>query len=164
MPTAGTLSRARRVATRIGLRLIPVGAILASTALIATPAHAELVTQIRSWKTGRCLDSNFKGEVYTQPCNAPHTNRHQYWIFTGGHLKNDATGRCLDSNGDGRLYTLPCQWPNTWQDWEAQQGRARDVAIIQNLRTGLVLDSNEGGGAYTHRRNGGFYQDWKLGF
>jgi len=67
--------------------------------------------------TGRCLDSDPSGTVYTLRCNG---GSFQQWVpeTTGSYdnLRNVATGRYLDGNHDGSVYTLP---PNggIFQKW-----------------------------------------------
>jgi len=62
---------------------------------------------ISDGQTGRCLDSNYAGNLYTNPCQAP-GNTYQTWWPAGQALFDGATGRCLDSNYAGNAYTLPC--------------------------------------------------------
>ncbi len=39
---------------------------------------------------------------------------------------------------------------------------SNEFYILTNVATGFVLDSNGAGAVYTHERNGGSYQKWKL--
>jgi serine/threonine-protein kinase len=67
--------------------------------------------------TGRCLDSNAAGNLYTNPCQAP-GNDYQTWV--GGVISNEIvdehTGLCLDSNYAGQAYTHVCNGGN-FQAW-----------------------------------------------
>ncbi|MFK0046015.1 RICIN domain-containing protein [Streptomyces sp. NPDC090741] len=105
------------------------GTVLALAGSVATPAPAEAATlsgHLKNAKTGRCLDSNFAGEVYTLPCQ--HGNDHQIWEISDdlpseyrtaedGHgrfrFRNRATGRCLwvvaaAGGSNGALGTASC--------------------------------------------------------
>lgn len=122
----------------------------------------------RDSATGRCLDSNAAGDVYTSGCQVP-GNYYQDWYatvwldYTNNQyyvsFQDRQTGRCLDSNASGDLYTSPCQAPgNYYQMWiSGSNGTFKDRA------TGLYLDSNPGGSAYTHSYGGSAdtYQDWE---
>ncbi|GII85614.1 hypothetical protein Ssi03_36040 [Sphaerisporangium siamense] len=170
MPTAGKSSRARR-AMRAGLRLVPMGAILASTAIIATPAHAETVSILRSWETGLCLDSNFAGEVYTLACSVPQNNNHQKWRTNypfGGptRFQNVATGRCLagttDDLGFGYAYTTPCG--QGFLGWNIN-GSQSNVWTVGHSGSGSVLESDRSGHvSIAPIGSGGVYHNWKFGY
>jgi hypothetical protein len=70
-----------------------------------------------------CLDSNFDGDVYINPCQLG--NRYQQWErWEGGWTRNVATGRCLSGGtwfAASNIYTSTCnasfqfQW---WVHWE----------------------------------------------
>jgi serine/threonine-protein kinase len=68
--------------------------------------------------TGRCLDSNAAGALYTSPCQTP-GNTYQKWYSPGGgqvSLSDGQTELCLDSNSAGRAYTHACNGGN-YQNW-----------------------------------------------
>ncbi|MEV1062060.1 RICIN domain-containing protein [Streptomyces sp. NPDC050263] len=130
---------------------------------------------LRNWETGRCLDSNSVGQVYTNPCDQG--NDYQRWtVVYKGHsafdevqIVNKATQRCLYSNDYPSLVlaTVPCegvgagQTPGAGQVWGAD-GSGWDN--VQLKKRQWCLDSNRGGSAYMQDCNGGNYQHWKLGF
>lgn len=71
-------------------------------------------------QTGRCLDSNYNGNLYTLPCNG---GLYQFWAWDGdafdnrNTLQDDQTNRLLDSNGAGSAYTLGYSG-SRYQDWD----------------------------------------------
>ncbi|TQK52407.1 ricin-type beta-trefoil lectin protein [Streptomyces sp. SLBN-118] len=130
------------------------------------PINKEGKITLQSKGTGRCLDSNFNGDVYASPCSS-WVNPHQRWdVFTyadGGtrrYLRNAATGRCLDSNAWGSVYTMPCQLGNGYQYWM----RGGDSSLLDNTyrdaQTGLTLDGDSNGNIYTLAFNGWANQVW----
>ncbi len=72
---------------------------------------------IRNIQTGRCLDSNDRGEVYMLACNG---GKYQDWYDISHHrLQNGATGRCLEYARQGAsVFTQPCNTTNAWQGWQ----------------------------------------------
>ncbi len=67
---------------------------------------------IRNVATGRYLDSNHNGGVYTLPHNG---GNYQKWWLQESKVINVATGLALDCNGD-RIYTLTRNGGN-YQNW-----------------------------------------------
>src|SRR5262245_16836462 len=98
---------------RLAIRLLAVTALGAtSLVVIATPAQAAPPNPgiIRNWKTGRCLDSNWDGAVYTLGCNGGDYQKWkvEYFSLSKYQIKNVATGRCINQDGWGEVYTSPC--------------------------------------------------------
>ncbi|MGW2444528.1 RICIN domain-containing protein [Streptomyces sp. NPDC001675] len=159
---------------RAAKALAVLGAVLASIVVAAPSASASDTTNfLRSWQTGRCLDSNAEGRVYTSPCQEG--NRYQQWRLvtrtgSNGHdlawLQNDATSRILSSDG----WSLQTKWDSdnkldttTW--WEGLGPNWQDVNLRAN--SGLVnncLASDASGQAFMAQCDGGDWEDWKHGF
>jgi hypothetical protein len=126
------------------------------TAAPGTASATTVVNTVVDSQTGRCLDSNFNGNVYTLPCNG---GSYQDWYLPNNTPQtiNFQTGRCLDSNYNGNVYTLPCNGGN-YQNWYFSPF---DGTIV-DFQTGRCLDSNYNGNVYTLPCNGGSYQAWHL--
>jgi hypothetical protein len=55
--------------------------------------------------TGRCLDSNYNGNVSALECNG---GKFQNWFHKQTGLVNCETNLCLDSDSTGSVYALNC--------------------------------------------------------
>ena len=169
----------------IGLRmsLVLLGLSIADSAAAQVAFHNDGTTILRNWETGRCLDSNGAGKVYTSPCG--NGNRYQSWrrfryqsrpplqSATLYVFQNVATGLCLDYWAGGRgLYTSRCRNPsrnnNHYQMWKmtgnTTVARYHHVASAAYRSQRLCLDSDRKGSAYVIGCNGGGFQNWRQGF
>ncbi|RIV37750.1 RICIN domain-containing protein [Micromonospora radicis] len=158
--TRHTEARAFRRWLRRGFTVLAATA-AAGTVLVAPAQAANTVSAFGSAMTGRCLDSNSAGQVYTNPCGSG--NNYQTWELIrsplGHHLlRNIATGLCLDSNAAGNVYTRPCDGYNAYQNWSLNPESATH---IRDIATNRCLDSNHAGNAYTSPCDGANrYQRW----
>jgi Ricin-type beta-trefoil lectin domain len=81
------------------------------------PDGTEYFFSFQDDATGRCLDSNSAGNLYTNPCQAPGNTYQTWWSTETSSFFDGATGRCLDSNSTGNAYTLPCNG-GLYQYWD----------------------------------------------
>jgi hypothetical protein len=178
--TSARILRKRWHAAAATAAAVVAVAVTASMPALAAPAASAgtsfILKSPQDAQTGRCLDSNAAGDVYTSPCQAP-GNSYQDWIETAYDvelpgffgpptsysLEDAATGRCLDSNANGNLYTSPCQAPgNTYQDWVSAANVNSSPSGLADAATQRCLDSNANGNAYTLPCNGGNFQNWVI--
>lgn len=124
-------------------------------AAFGAPAGAQPspAAQISNLATGRCLDTNDSGEVYTSACDGRKT---QQWQVSGPIVRNAYTDECLanleSSNG---VRTGPCDGSGS-QNWLIN-GR-----VIHNLLTHRCLETNDSGAVYTMAHNTWDYQNWRF--
>jgi hypothetical protein len=111
-------------------------------------AQAGSAGTVQSQVTGRCLDGNREGEIYTKDCN---NGSYQSWnIYQNGSnwvLKSNGTALCLDSNNERKVYATPCKNDNPYQRWVFSSSEG---GKYKNEATGLCLDSNNMGDVYTY--------------
>jgi hypothetical protein len=80
----------------------------------------QFTSTLRNFATGRLLDSNGAGDVYTLGDNGGNFQRWKSYYnscLNNYILQNQATGRVLDSNASGKVYTLPYKAGNYYQKW-----------------------------------------------
>ncbi|NLU80728.1 hypothetical protein HCA58_20640 [Micromonospora sp. HNM0581] len=150
------------------------GAVLGATA----PATAGYVghNMLRNWASGRCLDSNAAGDVYSLPCQFG--NRYQLWeprlVARSGYdvvtLWNVQTGRCLHQGKwwpnlqRGSLLTSSnvgdCNFMGRWE----AQGSSWTVVRFQEYYYDTCIGSNNSRDVYYIGCNSTGYQKWRLGY
>lgn len=168
-PSSGRSARRRWA----GALVLPLA--LGFSVLNTATASADTVIKtdlLRNWATGRCLDSNSGGDVYTLPCQSG--NGYQTWSvvylyhsdYDVVQIKNKATGRCL-AQANSAIGTAPCAGYNDWgyelQLWSGV-GTGWDKVSLRSVAWNTCLDSDSAGSAYSFACNGGGYQKWKSGF
>jgi serine/threonine-protein kinase len=143
------------------------------------PASAEWLTHFQNWATGKCLDSNWNGDVYTLPCQR--VNPYQTWevryfgqygyLGARREIKDHATSRCLGSYGiGGAERTGECsnygQIISAMKDVRGPNwGNVQFVAYDWNRRNTqnypYCTDATGGFYAGDWNCNWGFYQTWR---
>jgi hypothetical protein len=143
------------------IKSVALFVIAASSILYASGSSASGlgIVNLRNLATGRCLDSNYEGKVYTLACNG---GAFQKWNITFDateyQIRNVQTGRCLYSNAQGNVYANACSG-GPYQRWVIFYV-ANSRRIIINKATGRCLDSNAQGTVYTLACNAGNFQVW----
>ncbi len=139
-------------------------ALAASSVLYSPDSSAQYLYPIKLQNdaTGRCLDSNAEGRVYTLACNGGSFQKWNMVLVPNTsnfyEMKNVATGRCLDSNEQGNVYAIACNG-GPYQKWIVTL-RTNGRRSISNRATGRLLDSNAQGNVYTLPSNLSRYQLW----
>ncbi|MEW2079983.1 hypothetical protein AB0941_41840 [Streptomyces sp. NPDC013433] len=160
----------RKALTLVGRCLAVLGMLVGSAAVAAPSASAAGSDFLRNWENGRCLDSNYAGEVYTSPCQFG--NAYQQWEMLNlqggehGHdvaqFKNAATGlylRYVDYPQTGPyLDNTRTYWAGAGSDWQHAALRPLGGSFY------LCLASDGGGTVWTEACSGAGYQNWKYGF
>ncbi|WP_181792847.1 RICIN domain-containing protein [Streptomyces sp. WELS2] len=154
-----------RLATAGILAALTVG-VFAAPASATTDPRDGYPQSIRNEQTGRCLDSDSQGKVYTKPCtsnnpyqqwNPTSVNRVNLWTF-----RNVATGLCVTRVSDTTVRAMICAGseyaPQTWDFNTA----ARTNAL---LNVSLALDSDSDGNVYLRpQTQNNRYQSWLFGY
>jgi hypothetical protein len=130
---------------------------VAETRVESTVGVTEGPIRIRNRATGRCLEGNHGGHVYTAPCNQ---SSYQGWIYTPGSngwatIKNWQLNWCLDGN-NGRVYGLGCNGGN-YQKWVFHRSTSNRIG---HNATPTYLDGNHEGSVYLSPANNGEFQKW----
>lgn len=173
VPERTHTSAMRRFARRGWAAGAALGLALGLSVVNASPASAYVGPNfLRNWETGRCLDSDAEGNVYTNPCQSG--NPYQTWnisflkheAYDIVEIENLGTYRCLivevGNTPIPKLKTKYCkQYPFT--GWEAR-GSSWDQVQLANKGVNGCVDSDYAGSAYLLECNGGGYQKWKLGY
>ncbi len=148
------------------------GALTAACAsLVAAPsAHAadpvrDRVNTVVNQQTGRCLDSDLQGNVYTKSCTAD--NPYQQWVPRGTgnefRLENVRTGLCLTVISDTEVRALRCAANYYPQQWYFTNYGGSNALMNQKVSeaTSVALDSDDKGNVYLKLRTlNNRYQSW----
>jgi serine/threonine-protein kinase len=153
---------------------IPLFAVAAQS-----PAQAYYVGKdvLRGWHTGKCLDSDFSGNVYTNSCYLPiGSNPHQIWepLLIGRTtsddvvlLRNEATRRCLAWYSSGRtnkIITDDCSGRGFGRLWLAVGNGWSNVVFQDSTGYKVCLDHDGTGFVYPYNCNYGAFQHWSFGY
>lgn len=141
---------------------IVLAALLALSGITVQPAAAAgfgtnaigdaVVATIVNRENHNCLDSDYNGNVYLNPCGA--RNYFQHWQAVGHTLVNVRTGRCLDSNDAGDVYTLICN------NGEYQQWGGGGEHVVGNRKTLLAVTALDEHGVHAYAPIGLESQLW----
>nr|WP_240956531.1 ricin-type beta-trefoil lectin domain protein [Micromonospora sp. HNM0581] len=149
----------------------------AAVSVVVVPSPAKALpgeNYLRNWRTGRCLDANDRGYVYTLPCSMPvKSNRYQLWrpIHQGSLdgrdlviLQHVKTGNCVQANTGGFTALSQCNSAQSTQ-WKVAGGSDWYQVTLVNRFSGQCLDGNVQGSVYGHACiAGNGYQQWRLGY
>jgi hypothetical protein len=158
------------------------GVLIATLALIvpftafAGSAQADVGTRWQNWQTGNCLDSNYAGDVYTNPCQVG--NEWQTWDMihrwdTTWAFRNRKTGLCLKTIWPDQdkilVRTRSCsdrdigQWRVRGSDWQNVQfeGGESYQFCLDAGRESPIADGPPGSGMWYGNCNYGTYQTWR---
>ncbi|MFJ6250596.1 MULTISPECIES: ricin-type beta-trefoil lectin domain protein [unclassified Streptomyces] len=121
-------------------------------------------TQIKNVATGRCLDSNYSGDVYTSPCAGDHNNPYQQWVgetIAGKYyLRNVQTLLFLEHNGTS---VRTAGWYSDNRAWSTATGSQQQYNF-RPYGVSLNLDSDAKGNVYLKElnqpTNNNPYQQW----
>src|SRR5262245_21137600 len=103
----------KRTWARFGAMLLAPAAALGVTASAQALSGGPWTWQ--NTATGRCLDSNYGGSVYTLGCNGGNCQNWVQWAGPyGDFVKDNQTGLCLD--GGNSLHTQGCNG-GAYQQW-----------------------------------------------
>ncbi|MFD7664706.1 RICIN domain-containing protein [Streptomyces sp. NPDC059788] len=141
------------------LAAVCASVVLAPSAHAADPIYGGVQTIVNE-QTGRCLDSDVKGYVYTKACTD--NNRYQQWHLEteGGdlHIRNVQTGFCLTAVNGEEVRAIPCAGSYRPMSWEVIKWRGNNIRsrpLVTNL------DSDHKGNVYL--KSGSLdnrYQSW----
>jgi hypothetical protein len=116
--------------TRIVAFVAACAAVIGFNVVKSGSAHADEIigVHIQDQNGGYCLDSNYSGDVYVNPCQSG--NIYQQWNLygsnqSGGWLISDQqTGRCLVWDGQKNYATTQptCTQFGSWLQWSGNYG------------------------------------------
>ncbi|MEV6123086.1 ricin-type beta-trefoil lectin domain protein [Streptomyces sp. NPDC052077] len=141
--------RTKRLMAVLGASAVLLAGTAGSAGAVGSGTQA-VGFQLKNVQTGRCLDSNYNGEVYTSPCAKGGDNPYQQWqwgYWGVNALRNVETGLCLQNIAGDRVTTYDCDGTSE-QIWSREYPVA-NRETISNKRTWRGLDSNANGQAYT---------------
>ncbi|WP_206506629.1 RICIN domain-containing protein [Streptomyces chrestomyceticus] len=138
--------------------------VAAPSAYAADPILGRASTVVNQ-QTGRCLDSDLQGNVYTKSCTV--NNPYQQWVPRGAatefRLENVRTGLCLAAISDTEVRALRCA-PNYYpQTWSFISDGGSNALMNQKISeaVSVALDSDDKGNAYLKLRTlHNRYQSW----
>jgi len=157
----------KRLMTGLGIGVAAVTATITLTS--APPAHAGGLYTLTDAATGRCLDSNDQGSVYTLPCNG---GNYQNWNVTysdaSGYwtIQDRQTSMCLtavtgDPSRHWPVFTQTCDTSLYDEHWD-NYGGADGSTFVEGFGNAAALDSNSAGQVYANFAwsTENLYQNW----